>query len=330
MWFIFNRDPFPCSELLRTAQEILALALIPPALRPRRARTHAPCTVDKYISALAAFIRWCFEQGFCPMPATAETVLAYLRYLQDDVGRGIPDTLAQMSPIGCWHRTNDHPLPRSRELAIYCHALRKMHVTKKAEPFSTEDIRAICAAIALEAPFRAARDLAFFLIFFAAALRPSEVRWMRVEHLEFRSRGLILTIPTAKCSFNKPKRLTLRYAQGELCPVKALQRWIWMAGIESGYVFRRIDRNDHVLGNRPLGVGSVALIFERYARRIGIQGKITPYSARRGCATTLMENGATLDQIRGHLRHKYQETTQIYVDDRPVPFERSLTSLVLP
>ncbi len=327
MWF--NRDPFPCSELLRTATEILALEKIPRALRRRRSRTHSPGTVDKYIAALALFIQWCIENGLCPLPASAETVLLYLRYLQD-IGHGIPDTLAQLSPIGCWHRTNNYELPRSREISIFCHALRHMHTTQHATPLSTEDVRAMCAAIALESPNRAARDLAMVLICFAAALRPSEARWMRREHLDFRKLGLILTIPTAKCAFNEPKRLTLASAQGDLCPMLALQRWLWLAKIDSGYVFRRIDNKDRVVGTRALGGSTIALIFDRYARRIGIKGRITPYSARRGCATTLLENGATIDQARIHLRHKFPETTQIYVDDRPVPFHQSLTSLILP
>ncbi len=325
----YNLDYQSCSQLLRTSQEILSLAAILPALRIYRSATHAHSTINKYIAALARFIHWCAQHDYCPLPASPQTVLEYLRYLQD-IGHGIPDTIAQTSPIGCWHHTTGHPVPHSRQLAIYLHGLRRMHVTKRARPFSREDIAALCAVIVLEGPLRAARDIALICFMFAAALRPSEVRNMRREDLDFRPQGVILTIPTSKCSTNKPRTITLAFGHGPLCPVRALQRWLWLAKIESGYVFRRIDRNDQLITVERFGRSTIGLIFERYAERLGLRGKVSPYSTRRGCATTLMANGVTLDQTRRHLRHKYAETTQGYVDDQPVPFNQSLTPMILP
>jgi len=43
-----------------------------------------------------------------------------------------------------------------------------------------------------------------------------------------------------------------------------------------------------------------------------------------------MANGVSLDETRRHLRHKYAETTQGYVEDQPIPFNQSLTPLILP
>jgi integrase len=51
---------------------------------------------------------------------------------------------------------------------------------------------------------------------------------------------------------------------------------------------------------------------------------------RRGFATTAADNGASLRQIRDQLRHEHDETTEIYIARRPLPFDQSLTPLILP
>ncbi len=52
------------------------------------------------------------------------------------------------------------------------------------------------------------------------------------------------------------------------CPVSAVRAWLDRAGIEQGWVFRRISRDDAV-GRRGLSAESARLILKARAREVG-------------------------------------------------------------
>lgn len=213
---------------------------------------------------------------------------------------------------------------------MYATALRREHVRIQATPASTENTLAMCALAELEKPKRAAHDVAILLISLTGGFRPSETAALRLEDFYTRPRGMRVIVRSSKNHYKKPSEVTI--TQGRIySPIAALQRWRIEGGITEGYVFRHIDRHDNVgNGEKALLPEAISNLIKRYGTAIGMRGRISGYSMRRGCATTAAENGASLDRLRDHLRHEDAATTMEYIERRPVPFDQSLTPLVLP
>jgi integrase len=326
------RLPTLCSELMRSPLELLEFATIPIRFRPRRLRTHSARYADALVRCVAAFISWALANEQEPLPASPDAVLAFLRDLRENFGMGIPEVLYHRTALNNYHHTHDFPSPGSRDLAMYAAALRREHTRVKATPLDTERILRMCATAALEGPMRAARDIAILLLDFAGAFRPSELSGVCFEDLDFRSRGLRVMLPSSKNHYRKPTEVTITPGGTPAsCPIAALKRWLSVSGISSGPVFRRVTRYD-TLGKRSAALCSstISEIVKRHARGLGIPGKLSSYSLRRGCATTAIDNGASLHLLSDHMRHEFEETTQEYVDRRPVPFDQSISALVLP
>jgi hypothetical protein len=81
------------------------------------------------------------------------------------------------------------------------------------------------------------------LVGFAAALRPSEIARLTLEHLTRHPDGIELFLPWRKNDQDaRGSKLWLPQGRTELCPVKALDAWLAAAAITDGPLFRRIWR----------------------------------------------------------------------------------------
>jgi integrase len=108
------------------------------------------------------------------------------------------------------------------------------------------------------------RDRTLLLLGFAGAFRRSELVALDVEHLEETAEGLRVRIAGSKTD-QEGKGETIAIARGaEACPVRALRDWLEAAGIESGPVFRPINKA-RTVGDQRLTDRSVADIVKAYA-----------------------------------------------------------------
>jgi hypothetical protein len=102
----------------------------------------------------------------------------------------------------------------------------------------TEDLRRLAA----RAPenLLGLRDRALSLIGFAGAFRRSELAAIDFADLDFRSVGVVVTLPKSKTDQEQAGRPVAipKGADPETCPVRALQSWLFAAGIVSGPVAR--------------------------------------------------------------------------------------------
>jgi len=110
-------------------------------------------------------------------------------------------------------------------------------------------------------------------------------------------------------------RVPLPYGRTELCPVRALTRWLDAAGITGGAVFRRLwtppcARADGppappVLGAEPLTVRSIARIVQARAIAAGFgDAEFGGHSLKRGALTTGMQQDAHPAQLKRRGWHK--------------------------
>ena len=120
-------------------------------------------------------------------------------------------------------------------------------------------------------PKKAARDKALLLVGFAGAFRRNELVAIRREHLTQHSNGVETLLMRSKTDQSGAGRTVFPYANGDRCPVLALQEWLKISGIEAGYVFRGVDRHDRI-AVEPLTAQSVALIIKDAIRK-GLPGE---------------------------------------------------------
>ena len=110
-----------------------------------------------------------------------------------------------------------------------------------------------------------------------------------------------------------------------MCPVKALQNWLALAGIETGLVFRSISRHGHI-GAR-LTAQSVALIVKAAIGRVrGHDAQnYSGHSLRSGFVTQAAMAGLPTFQTKEVTGHRSDATLAKYV--RPVQ-RRKVPSLL--
>jgi site-specific recombinase XerD len=99
------------------------------------------------------------------------------------------------------------------------------------------------------------------------------------------------------------------------CPARALREWLDAAGIETGPIFRAINKAGTVAAER-LADRSVANIVKTYAERAGFDAStFSGHSLRSGFLTSAAAKGASIFKMMDVSRHKSVDTLRGYVRD---------------
>jgi site-specific recombinase XerD len=159
------------------------------------------------------------------------------------------------------------------------------------------------------------RDCALLLLGFAGAFRRSELVALDVADIAETETGLLVTIRGSKTDQERVG-VTIAIARGDVaCPVKALGAWLVAAGIESGPIFRPIDKAGTVRPTR-LTDRSVANIVKTYAELAGFDAStFSGHSLRAGFLTSAASKGASIFKMMDVSRHKSVDTLRGYVRD---------------
>ena len=220
-------------------------------------------TALAYRSRWRSFEDWCRDASRVALPATAQTVAAYLAHLAVDRGLKATTADAHLTAIRAVHRSAGAPLPdglAARKVVVAAQrreaARDGRYGPRKAVPVMAADLPAIVAACDLETA-AGLRDRAVILLGFALLARRAELAALNlsdVEHVP--GAGLAVTIRASKT--DQAARGAVRrihYASAEaLCPVRAVLAWteyLAARGITAGPLFTRIDR----WGNLGAGAG---------------------------------------------------------------------------
>lgn len=157
------------------------------------------------------------------------------------------------------------------------------------------------------------RDVALILVGYAGGLRCSEITELRDEDLYFEERGVVIHIRRSKeDQAGVGAYVGIPNAEdAELCPVRALQRWLMARGTGTTYVFPGIA--GRVVSNRPYSVSVAGRMVKARTGDLGIPGDWGTHSMRRGFCTSAARAGATLLQIGATTRHSTIEGIRGYI-----------------
>jgi site-specific recombinase XerD len=267
-----------------------------------------------YRSGLSDFRAWCDAQGLQALPATPEAVARYLATLAR-AGRKVSTIEQRVAAIRWVHEARGHESPTGSKIAraTMQGIRRELGVAPRRKSPATVDRLAAMVSHADPDTLKGLRDRALLLFGFASALRRSELVALTVEVLEKTERGLLVSIRRSKSDQEGRghQRAVVYGTRAELCPVKAVSRWLDATGIERGLVFRSVTRHGHVNGS--LSTRAVAEIVKTYARLAGFEpSEFSGHSLRAGFVTSAAEKGATADRIMNHTGHKSVSMVRTY------------------
>jgi integrase len=151
---------------------------------------------------------------------------------------------------------------------------------------------------------------------FAGAFRRSELAALRIEHVDSRPDGLLITVPESKTDQEGEGQLVAirRIEDSDYCPVSALRRWVDVASVEEGAIFRGVPRSGYISRDGITGrtVGN-AVKRAAGAAELPQAEDYTGHSLRAGHITQASMEGAPDAAIQAQSRHESDRAFREYV-----------------
>ncbi len=293
-------------------------------------------TAIAYRSRWRSFEQWCGRSARVAIPATPQTVAAYLTHLASERRLKATSVDAHLTAIRWVHRGAGAVVPdglTARKVVVAAQRREAMrdgrYGPRRAVPVMAADLAAIAAA---RDPLTAAglRDRAIVLLGFALLARRSELAALNISDVEaVPGKGLAVTIRSSKTDHAARGVVRrIHYASDEtVCPVRAVLAWTaYLAGhgATAGALFIRVDRWGNVgkeAGGRyasrdgrlrPQAIGAIVAAACESAGLgapgpgpeipTGEQRRYSGHSLRRGGATSMLKAGAQPLNVSRHGR----------------------------
>ncbi len=276
----------------------------------------AESTRRAYKADFAAFTVWCNARGVDALPASPETVAAYLA-AEAEAGKK-PSTIGRRcAAIGHAHKLAGHEPPTNSEMVkATLGGIRR--AVGAAPARKTPAIAEVTRDMAKAAPagkLKGLRDRALLLLGFGGAFRRSELVALDVADIEETDEGLRVTIRRSKTDQEGIGCTIAIVRGGACCPVRAVRAWLDAAGIVEGPVFRPVRKGGKVQ-DRRLTANSVNVLVKHYAETLGLDAAaFGAHSLRSGFLTSAARRGASIFKMRDVSRHKSMDVLQSYVRD---------------
>jgi site-specific recombinase XerD len=277
-------------------------------------QSKAENTLRGYRGDWKDFCRWCGARELCPLPASPETVAAYIADCAGHLKVG--SIQRRLNAIAEAHKAVGLESPTSA--GIVRNTIKGIRramgtaVVQKAAAL-TDDIRAMVAAT--DAGLIGVRDRAMILLGFAGAFRRSELVGLNVEDCEFGKDGLTVTLRRSKTDQDgMGRKIGIPYGSNpETCPVRSVQAWMEQAAITTGPLFRSITRHGKLRPGRLAGI-DVARVVKKLAVRAGLDAaKYAGHSLRAGHATSAAIAGASERSIMNQTGHRSVQMVRRYI-----------------
>lgn len=290
----------------------------------------AESTLRGYRADWRHFCEWCQAHGTAALPATPESVAAYIA---ECAGRlKVGSIQRRLNAIAEAHKAMGLESPTTA--GIVRNTLKGIRrtlgtATTPKAPTLTDDIRAMVDAA--DAGLIGARDRALILLGFAGAFRRSELVALDIEDCAFGKDGLTVTLRRSKTDQDGAgRKIGIPYGSNpETCPVRTIQAWIEAAAISSGPLFRSLNRHGQVQPGRLSGI-DVARIIKKLALRACLDpAKYAGHSLRAGHATSAAIAGASERSIMKQTGHRSVQMVRRYIRDGSLFRENSAGKLGL-
>lgn len=265
-----------------------------------------------YSSDLRHFVNWGGS-----IPANPEMVAGYLAAYA--ASHSVATLSRRLVSIGKAHSSLGLESPTKSDLVkATLRGVRHVHgsAQRRVAAAIKEDVLSMVTGLD---GVQGARDAALLLLGFAGAFRRSELVALDIADLQKVQQGLLVNLRFSKTDQGGVGRtVAIPFARGVVCPVLALRRWIEIAGISEGPVFRAINRHGQISDAR-LSSQSVAIIVKRRAKDVGLDpSNYAGHSLRSGLVTSAAMMGVSSWKIRQQTGHKSDAMLARYIRDANV------------
>jgi integrase len=273
--------------------------------------TRSANTERALLGDVLLFSAWCLDAGLRHLPATAETVAAFID-AQAALGKAPASVRRYAASIAAYHRSAQAPNPM--ELKIATDGLKRMGRAQGEKQRQAKGINDNLVVRMLQAAGKTRLDLrnkALLAVAYTTLCRRSELVALLVEDLNADADGFGTIIVRKSKTDQTGKGASVAITADAMHHLRA---WLTAASIESGPLFRSVNRHGRVGG--PLDQGSIAVIFKAMAERVRNPrlgaadiAQISAHSTRVGACQDMVRYGA---DIAGAMQAgRWQTTTMV-------------------
>lgn len=274
------------------------------------ANSIADNTRRAYRSDLAHFEAWGGD-----VPASPKVVASYLAAHADTLS--VATLVRRVATISKAHEARQLPNPcRSEIVRATLRGVKRLRgsAQREAKPLMREELFLIVDALG-DGP-KDVRDRALLFIGFAGGLRRSELVGLDCADVEHVRQGVIVMLRRSKTDQDGAgRKIGIPYGRTRHCPVAAFDAWLALSRIESGPIFRPIDRHGHIHADRLSGDAVSLIIRERLAAIDIDPAGFSGHSLRAGFATSAAQTGVSTIKIRAQTGHASDAMLARYIRD---------------
>jgi integrase len=255
----------------------------------------APATEQALLSDQKVFFNWCAGAGRVALPASPETVAAYIAEMGETKK---PSTIRRaVSTISTLHKAAEARNPA--ESLIVKLVLKRLHREKgraqrQAAPLTRTLVERLLAASG--ASLRDLRNQAILGLGYDSLCRQSEIAALQLEDLTLDPSGSGTVLIRRSKSDQEGQGMT-RYIHTDTAGL--LRAWLAAAGHSDGALFRSVLRGGRLGG--PLRGPDIARLFKEMALAAGLPAeeaaRISGHSARVGGAQDMLAANVELPAI---------------------------------
>ena len=269
-----------------------------------------------------------FEAWGGRLPADPAAVASYLAAHAETLS--VATLVRRMATISKAHEARALPNPCRAEIVRA--TLRGIKRTRgiaqrEAKAVLKEDLFRVLDAMGNGV--KEVRDRALLLIGFAGGFRRSELVGLDCADIERVRQGLVIALRRSKTDQEGAgRKLGLPFGRTRHCPILALERWLVVAAIDEGPVFRPVDRHGNVAAERLSGEAVSMVIKERVAAAGMDPAGFSGHSLRAGFATSAVQAGVSTLKIRAQTGHASDAMLARYVRDGEMFFGNAAGALL--
>jgi integrase len=301
--------------------------------RAERAQTN---TARIYRRGWEHFTSFCEAENLRPLPARPEAVGLFIERMASS-GYALSTIGTRLAAIKKRHERAGEPSPTDApDVQDHWERIQETNDRKptQKEPVLMEHLRAMSfdAGEKRQLPLSGLRDRAVLFVGFAGGFRRSELTDLEIRDLRDADGGIVYRIRNPKGKANTetiqvPDHVPGLAEAGHPAPNQALREWLSAAGIQSGPLFRMVDRWGNVRDGALSGYSVNQIVKERIEAVGEDPSEYGAHSLRAGFATQAYMDGIGEHEAAAQTRHSSLETLREYQRVNVVMEDHPLTRM---